>query len=1149
MSLAQIQRLVENSPGCFPEVETLLSTLRIEHALSGLADTSPVEVDDKSDPFGDGDQSMVFLKEKQKLQTNWASGFDYNPENNTRLSSWCRACATADIPTMERFISEAREKGTLTELLERRESKLRFCAILMIICGARQDRERNLDRFVAAAKMVIDAGCRVDCKDVAGYSAIHHCFTMYGNKTSQEIAKLLVAAGANINAQNRFGYTALHEPVMHNMLGACEFLLKNGIDPSIKDNDGVACTKMVHGSLNIPMSKLFSESYAKMAKEDRGSEEPECVVCQKTTGRLRNCAQCLKVKYCGPKCQKKHWPAHKEMCRGLDEEGSVTVQPMVFKLQEGVMVMRNHIGGEWKYKSVKEFAKFEGVGKLMKVKIQIPLSPGRGDIMVYNKGKKYQVMIPSTDPHCAAVHAAVVEKGYAGVKAYFLSKALKSGELTIDLSRTYAETWMRSILVTGANRGIGLELVRHFARQKDPSLNVISCSRRVSPELEELMSDGGVHHVTFDVTNPDTAPMIEAVAGIVGDNGLNVLVNNAAIMRHGTGAFGCSREEMMETLDVNVTAVHCITTAFHPLLKQGGDKMLGKVINISSELGSISNTHNSFTTAYRVSKAALNMLSRCTATDLIKDNVICLAVHPGWVRTDLGGPNAPLSVEDSCRDVVDIIERAGREHNGMYADTEFLNVYTFFYIRAMNRDFVNDYNTYITVESDKPSPNSLTMKQSHCWHFFGVKRDKVYQETVVTLALRAAGPVRSEGYESNNDFVVFSGQCLTLAICLIHGYSHDPSLDRLYGLILLICAVFGVIGNILSFLYFRHKKGDVSTTLYRAITVLDVTVCALSFSMAMTMLGGYRQPILFAWTPFCQFWAYAWLCATRLSVFLIVLLSTSRTISMCRPFLKQRPRTIIIAIGIYSVFILINIVGFIAHKSAITVRYYWFYAKCIPIVTDHANSDKIKLLMIEVPMILSYIIPLFIVILSCVVSVGVITATHHRGSRRKCCGTGQIKRTRVRATNTIMIFTVLYIVCNSGMITQLIIQTVYVHHCHPLDSTKGAGCLWNKINDWSPILFSYWDLFARSVSIALNATFNPLIYLWRMRSFRIYLVRLYNWFVWGRKSRCQFSQTFYSARPPKILKNPVILDEHLNELEELEEEGQTGDILAVSEPL
>ena len=236
----------------------------------------------------------------------------------------------------------------------------------------------------------------------------------------------------------------------------------------------------------------------------------------------------------------------------------------------------------------------------------------------------------------------------------------------------------RSVLVTGANRGLGLEFVKYFVKKNQlpgaQPTTVISCARKMSPELEELLED--IHHIDVDVTNEvQVNDAASKVSKIVGSDGLSLLINNAAIMRHGKGVSGCSVEEMKETLDTNLIGVHAMTRSFQPLLKQSAESQAdlpvscsrAAICNLSAELGSIKGTNKNFLyTAYKVSKAGLNMYTKCSAVDLIKDNIICFSVHPGWAQTGLGGPQAPLSGEAAVEDMIEIMSNCTKKQNGAF---------------------------------------------------------------------------------------------------------------------------------------------------------------------------------------------------------------------------------------------------------------------------------------------------------------------------------------------------------------------------------------------------------------------------------------------------------------------------------------------------
>ena len=232
-----------------------------------------------------------------------------------------------------------------------------------------------------------------------------------------------------------------------------------------------------------------------------------------------------------------------------------------------------------------------------------------------------------------------------------------------------------SVMITGTNRGIGLELVKYFSGQNKLT-KVIACSRRLSPELESLVKLGeNVSHVELEVTNVESVQKaFTKVSEIVGNGGINLLINNVGMKAsNDVGTIGVSEKEMEDSFHINVTGTHSVTRFFYPLLKTAAAAnssmppcaARGAIINISSDLASIANADNSYTVAYRVSKAAINMLTKCTAVDAIQDGVLCVAVHPGWVATDLGGGMAPLSTKDAVADIAGMIGNCTADQNGL----------------------------------------------------------------------------------------------------------------------------------------------------------------------------------------------------------------------------------------------------------------------------------------------------------------------------------------------------------------------------------------------------------------------------------------------------------------------------------------------------
>jgi NAD(P)-dependent dehydrogenase (short-subunit alcohol dehydrogenase family) len=224
---------------------------------------------------------------------------------------------------------------------------------------------------------------------------------------------------------------------------------------------------------------------------------------------------------------------------------------------------------------------------------------------------------------------------------------------------------MSTALVTGANRGLGLEWVRQLADSVD---RLFATCRRPgdADELGELAGRyvDTIDVVALDVTDP--ASIEDAVAHVRREvEALDLLVNNAGVSGGGSAdRFDTvDADTMTEVYRVNAVGPHLLTRAFAPFLQEGES---ATVVNVTSQLGSIARTSGGGWHSYRASKAALNMCTRLQAAELEADGVIVVAMHPGWVRTDMGGSSARLSPEQSVAGMLEVIGDLSSEDAGSF---------------------------------------------------------------------------------------------------------------------------------------------------------------------------------------------------------------------------------------------------------------------------------------------------------------------------------------------------------------------------------------------------------------------------------------------------------------------------------------------------
>ncbi|MDY0874455.1 SDR family oxidoreductase [Dongia rigui] len=203
---------------------------------------------------------------------------------------------------------------------------------------------------------------------------------------------------------------------------------------------------------------------------------------------------------------------------------------------------------------------------------------------------------------------------------------------------------MPTVLITGANRGIGLELTRQYA---SAGWDVIACCRK--PKEAGELTALKVEVKALDVAD---AASIKTLATDLKGRSIDVLLNNAGILGRRIGFGHAEPDEFLELQRVNALAPLLIAEAFVAHVTASGQK---KIAAITSGLASITNVNDAASYAYRASKASLNMVMRKLDYDLKDRGIVAAAISPGWVQTDMGGTDAALKVEDSAAGIIKVI--------------------------------------------------------------------------------------------------------------------------------------------------------------------------------------------------------------------------------------------------------------------------------------------------------------------------------------------------------------------------------------------------------------------------------------------------------------------------------------------------------------
>jgi NAD(P)-dependent dehydrogenase (short-subunit alcohol dehydrogenase family) len=214
----------------------------------------------------------------------------------------------------------------------------------------------------------------------------------------------------------------------------------------------------------------------------------------------------------------------------------------------------------------------------------------------------------------------------------------------------------KTVLITGANRGLGLEFARQYAAD---GWKVIGTAR--SPEKATELSALGVRVMQLDVAD---AGSVAALAAALDGAPVDLLINNAGIMdRDSSSIENVDFDSVERVLAVNTIGPMRVTKALLGNLRSGSGK---QIVHITSGLGSIENNTSGGFLGYRESKAALNMFNRTLAVELGDEGFVCVVMSPGWVQTDMGGAGASLTPEQSITGMKTVIGGLTADDNGSY---------------------------------------------------------------------------------------------------------------------------------------------------------------------------------------------------------------------------------------------------------------------------------------------------------------------------------------------------------------------------------------------------------------------------------------------------------------------------------------------------
>lgn len=216
------------------------------------------------------------------------------------------------------------------------------------------------------------------------------------------------------------------------------------------------------------------------------------------------------------------------------------------------------------------------------------------------------------------------------------------------------------VLVTGANRGLGLEFVRQLLERGDQVF--ATCRNPDDAEALQALQQQGLHIIALDVSNPTSIDASYEAVRQQTDT-LDVLINNAGISPGGESFGELEFDTMMATFATNAVGPMLMMERYIDLLRAGDNP---KIINLTTGISSLTNSDQQGLYTYRASKTALNMYTRVFRHDAAAMGIVVIVMDPGWVKTDMGGPNAWITPEESISGMLKVIDSLTMEQSGRF---------------------------------------------------------------------------------------------------------------------------------------------------------------------------------------------------------------------------------------------------------------------------------------------------------------------------------------------------------------------------------------------------------------------------------------------------------------------------------------------------